>query len=69
MANAGSDTLVETYRIGGRVIEVYGVVEPDEPDEFDYYDLYEDGECVNLGNPFDHLPTRVEVADWIDEGE
>ena len=69
MANAGSDALVGTYRVDGRVIEVYGVVEPDKPDEFDFYDLYEGGECINLGNPFDHLPTQAEVADWIEEAE
>jgi hypothetical protein len=69
MANSGSDTLVKTYRIGGRVIEVYGVVYPDKPDKFDFYDLYEDGECINLGDPFYHKPTRAEVAGWIDEGK
>ena len=69
MANAGSDTLVETYRFGGREIEVYGVMEPNKSDEFDFYDIYEDGECLNLGDPFYHKPTQAEVAAWIGEGE
>ena len=56
------DELVATYHFGKQKIYVYGCWDKDSTVHYDFYDIYdENGECLNLGEPFYKLPTRKEV--------
>jgi hypothetical protein len=60
---------VAKYRIRGRWYEVVGCWDKDTPENtFDFYDLYDDaGNCLNEGNPYYQLPTRMEVRDMVEQ--
>lgn len=66
--------LLATYYILHRTFNVYGCYDKDTPEgEFDFYDVYEDfgsdkpSFCINDGDPFDEMPSRDDVKEFVEE--
>ena len=60
--------LLATYYYNHKSYSVYGCWDKETPaNEFDFYDVYEDGECINLGEPFWEFPTRDEIIEFINQ--
>lgn len=62
-----SNELLAMYRIFGKKYFVYGCWDKETPENtFDFYDIEdENGITLNLGEPFDVLPSYEQVKDLI----
>lgn len=61
--------LVATYRINGKKFSIFGCWDNDTPEnEFDFYDVYdEDGTCLNEGCMFQCMPSREQLAEYLEQ--
>jgi len=55
-------------------IQVYGCWDGETPEnEYDFFDIYlDDGktqECINEGCPFDTMPSRDEIIEYVKENK
>lgn len=60
--------LVKSIEVAGKTYDVYGCWDSDTPEgKFDFYDVHEreSGDCVNLGEPFETIPTANELKDYL----
>lgn len=64
--NMGNE-IVATYSFGSEQYTVYGCWDSETPENaYDFFDVYDTGGfCINLGDPFEQMPSRAEVSGLI----
>jgi hypothetical protein len=64
--NLGNQT-IKTINVDGSKVDIVGCYDSETPEqEFDFYALFVNGECINMGEPFYHLPTRKDIRNCIE---
>ena len=67
MSDSEGDEHIETFKIDGKEIEMYGCYYKDTPvGTYDYYDLFYDGGCINLGDPQYSKPDENAVREILE---
>lgn len=70
MSGLGEIVHLQSFAIGARTVECYGIRYSDTPvGEFDFYELYEDGACLNEGAPLFARPNLAEIERYLSGGE
>jgi len=57
---------INTVRVNGFDVDIYGCWGDDDRESYDFYDLYLKGECINEYEPYYKLPTKKDIIICLD---